>query len=139
MKKLYNTQKQITSSLAKFFKNIFNSISKPHLKILPSIIFGMIQSESVVTTDIVKKLKDDFSFVAPSSTVRRFERFFNNKKFKIYDLYNSLISHVISFYSSSCPNVYIAFDHMYCRDSFTVLLFSLRIGKQRDSFMVSLF
>lgn len=139
MIKLYNTQNQITSNLANFFKNIFPSISKPHLKVLPSIIFGMILSESVVTTDIVKKLKGDFSYISPSSTVRRLERFFNNDKFNIYKLYDAIISHVISTYSSRCPNVYITFDHMYCKDSFTVLLFSLRIGKQRNSTLVSLF
>ena len=34
---------------------------------------------------------------------------------------------------------HIAFDHMYCRDKFTILLFSLRIGKQRYPSLVSLF
>ena len=136
MSKLYNTQKQITSKLAKFFKEVFPDISKPHLKMVPAIIFGMIQSESVVTTDIVKKLKDDFSYVSPSSTVRRIERFLNNQKFNVYTLYDAIISHVISSYVSQCPNIYVAFDHMYCRDSFTVLLFSLRIGRQRGSFVV---
>lgn len=139
MIKLYNTQSQITSNLANFFKKVFPSISKPHLKILPAIIFGMIQSESVVTTDIVKKLKDYFYFVSPSSTVRRLERFFNNLKFDIYNLYEAIISFVISNYKLKNSNVYISFDHMYCKDKFTVFLLSLRIGKQRYSSMVSLF
>lgn len=139
MIKLYNTQSQITSNLANFFKKVFPSISKPHLKILPAIIFGMIQSESVVTTDIVKKLKDYFYSVSPSSTVRRLERFFNNLKFDIYNLYEAIISFVISNYKLKNSNVYISFDHMYCKDKFTVFLLSLRIGKQRYSSMVSLF
>ena len=54
MKKLYNTQANLASNLSKFFKNVFPNISKPHLKIIPFIILGMIESESVVTTDIVK-------------------------------------------------------------------------------------
>lgn len=139
MIKLYNTQSHITSNLADFFKKVFPAISKPHLKILPAIIFGMIQSESVVTTDIVKKLKDIFYFVSPSSTIRRLERFFNNPKFNVYHLYQSIISFVISHYNLKNSNVYISFDHMYCKDKFTVFLLSLRIGKQRYSFMVSLF
>lgn len=47
----------VASNLAKFFKNIFPCISKPHLKIVPNIILGMIQAESVVTSDIVKKIE----------------------------------------------------------------------------------
>lgn len=129
MFKLYNTQSNLASSLSKFFKNIFPSISKPHLKIIPFIILGMIQSESVVTSDIVKRLKGDFSFVSPSSSIRRLERFFNNEKFDVYDFYDAIIRCVISNYKSKNKNVYISFDHMYCRDSFTIFLLSLKIGK----------
>ena len=130
MKKLYNTQSNLASDLAKFFKNIFPTISKPHLKIIPFIILGMIQSESVVTTDIVKKLKGDFSLVSPFSTVRRLERFFYNPNFDIYSFWDSIISFVISNYKLKNNNVYISFDHMFCRNSFTIFLISLRIGKQ---------
>ena len=59
MNKLYNTQKNIASDLAKFLQKVTN-IKKPQLKIIPYIILGMIESESVVTTDIVKKLKTIF-------------------------------------------------------------------------------
>ena len=136
MVKLYNIQSNIASDLAKFFKFVSPNISKPHLKLIPFIILGMIQSESVVTTDIVKKLKGDFSWVNPFSTVRRLERFFNNPKFDIYSFWEDIIKYVISNYKLKNKNVYISFDHMFCRDSFTIFLVSLRIGKQRHSFMV---
>ena len=136
MVKLYNIQSNIASDLAKFFKFVSPNISKPHLKLIPFIILGMIQSESVVTTDIVKKLKGDFSLVSPSSTVRRLERFFNNPNFDIYSFWEDIIKYVISNYKLKNKNVYISFDHMFCRDSFTIFLVSLRIGKQRHSFMV---
>ena len=97
MKKLYNTQLDISTGLSQFFKNV-SKISKPNLKIIPNIIFGIIQAESVVTSDIVKKLKYDFSDVKSSSTIRRFERFFNNSKFDIYPFYDSIISYVIHNY-----------------------------------------
>ena len=42
MKKLYNTQLSLTSNLAKFFKFVSPNLSKPHLKLIPNIIFGMI-------------------------------------------------------------------------------------------------
>ena len=122
MFKLYNTQASIASTLSKFFKNIIPNISKPQLKIIPFIILGMIQSESVVTTDIVKTLKADFSLVSPFSSIRRLERFYNNSSFDIYLFYNYIIRHVISNFKSKNPNVYISFDHMYCRNSFTIFL-----------------
>ena len=49
-----------------------------------------------------------------------------------------LINEVLN-YKSKNNNVYISFDHMYCRNAFTIFLFSLRIGKQRHSYLVSLF
>ena len=90
----------------------------------------MVKSESVVTTDIVKNLKDHWSEAQPSSIVRRLERFFNNTLFKPYDFYDSIICHVIRNYKSKNKNVYISFDHTFCKDSFTILFFSLRVGKQ---------
>ena len=55
------TQEKITSGLKEFFEKF--SLSKPHLKSLIHIIIGMISAESVVTSDISRKLKDDFSSV----------------------------------------------------------------------------
>ena len=136
MLKLYNTQMNLASDLSKFFKNVVQNISKPQLKIIPYIILGMIEAESVVTTDIVKKLKGNFSYVNPFSTVRRLERFFNNPKFNVYDFYNDIISNVISNYKPKNKKIYISIDHMFCRDAFTVLFFSMKIDKQRYSNLV---
>lgn len=139
MNRLYNTQSHLASNLKNFFKTVAPNISKPHLKIIPYIILGMIESESVVTSDITKKLKGSFSLVNPSSNIRRLERFFNNDKFDIYSFFHSITSYVISNFKSANNNVYISFDHTYCKDSFSILVMSLRIGKQRYSSMVSLF
>lgn len=135
--KLYNTQKNISSDLTKFFKKVTN-ITKPQEKIIPYIILGMIEAESVVTTDIVKKLKGDFSLVYPSSTVRRLERFFNNEKFDVYNFYDDIIKETLSKYKPKNKNVYISIDHMFCRDAFTVLFFSLKVDKQRHTTVVSM-
>lgn len=136
MKKLYNTQAQITSALSKIFKYVYPNISKPQLKNSANIVFGIVKSESVVTSDIVKNLKDHWCDSKPSSIIRRFERFFNNNNFEPYKLFDSLISRIIKNYKFKNQNVYIAFDHMYCKNNFTTLLFSLRIGNQRYSSMV---
>lgn len=116
--KFYYTQEKIASSLRNFF-SIF-SISKPHLKSLSYIIIGMISAESVVTSDFARKLKDSFSPFA-------------------YSFYESFISHIISLFSIKHSNIHISFDHMFCKDKFTILLFSLRIGKQRYTYLVSMF
>ena len=130
MKKLYNTQSEITSNLSKFLKFVYPDISKPHLSNASNIIFGIIKSESVVTTDIIKNLKFPWSDSQPASIERRFQRFFNNKKFNPYDFYHSFILHTIRNYKFKNKNVHISFDHTYCRDNFTIFLISLRIGKQ---------
>ena len=135
MNKLYNTQENLARDLARFFQKV-TKIKKPQLKIIPYIILGMIESESVVTTDIVKKLKGNFSLVNPFSTVRRLERFFNHPKFDIYQFYHEIISHVISNYTPKHKEIHICMDHMYCRDDFTILVFSIKIDKQRHTIVV---
>lgn len=138
--KFYYTQEKIASSLRNFFSNF--SISKPHLNSLSYIIIGMISAESVVTSDISRKLKDDFSSILLESVERRFRRFFKSFSKFAYSFFESFISYVISHFCGThfCNrNLHISFDHMFCKDKFTILLFSLRIGKQRYSYLVSLF
>ena len=138
--KAYYNQEKFSSSLRKFFKKVF-TLSKPLLKNISYIITGMISAESVVTSDISKKLKDDFSFINLESIERRFRRFFNSFSSLAYSFYSSFISSIISRFKvkHSDKKVHISFDHMFCKDKFTILLFSLRIGKQRYSSLVSLF
>lgn len=92
--KFYYTQEKIASSLRIFFSNF--SISKPHLKSLSYIIIGMISAESVVTSDISRKLKDDFSSILLESVERRFRRFFKSFSEFAYSFFESFISYVIS-------------------------------------------
>lgn len=134
--KSYYTQEKIASSFRKFF-SIF-SLSKPHLKSLSYIIIGMIVAESVVTSDFSRKLKDSFSLIQLESIERRFRRFFKSFSSIAYSFYESFISYIISHFYVRHPDhsIHISFDHMFCKDKFTILLFSLRIGKQRYSSLV---
>ena len=136
MNKIYNNQTEIATKIKHFLQKVEPNIRKTQLKIIPYIILGMIEAESVVTTDIVKKLKGNFSSVMPSSTIRRFERFFNNSKFDVYSFYDNIISYTISNYNIKEKNVYVSIDHMFCRDDFTILFFSLKVDKQRYSTLV---
>ena len=124
-----------------FFKEIFEkifSLSLPHLKNLSSIITAMIDAESVVSADIARKFKDTYYPIQLSSLIRRFRRFFSSFSNVAYQFYEALISYIISKYriKHTDKKVHISFDHMFCKDKFTILLFSLRIGKQRYSFVV---
>ena len=101
MTKLYNTQTEITNKIREFLKISIPNLRKTQLNIIPEILFGMISSESVVTTDIAKCLKDDFSFIQLESIKKRIRRFFNNKLFDPENFYNSLIRSVISSYKKS--------------------------------------
>lgn len=135
--KVYYNQEIISSSFQKFFKKIF-SLSKPLLKTLSFIIIGIISAESVVNSDISRKLKDDFSYIQLESIERKFRRFFASFSSVAYSFFQSFISYIILHFSIKHRNdsIHISFDHMFCKDKFTILLFSLRIGKQRHSYLV---
>ena len=92
----------------------------------------MISAESIVASDIARKLKDNFSLVQLESIERRFRRFFNSFSSLAYSFYSSFISYIISKFSikHSDNKIHISFDHMFCKEKFTILLFSIRIGKQ---------
>ena len=132
MNLLYNTQSQITSSIEDFLKNNVFCLHRPQEKIIPSIIFGMIMGETVVSQDIARELKDDFSFVQLDSISRRIRRLLNNPRFNGYKFYEDIIKSVIANYKIKHPvkRIHLTVDHMYCKENYTVLFVSMRIGKQ---------
>ena len=132
MNKLYNTQTEITNKIRTFLKNSIPNLRKTQLNIIPEILFGMISSESVVSSDIAKSLKDEFSFVQLESIKKRIRRFFNNKLFDSENFYNSLITSVLSSYKKKHKDkrIHITFDHMFSHDNYVTLMFTMRIGKQ---------
>lgn len=135
--KAYYNQENISSNFQKIFKKIY-SMSKPTLKTLTFIIIGMISAESVVTSDVSRKLKDDFSYIQLESIERKFRCFFLSFSNIAYSFYNALISYIIAHFVIKHQNdsVHISFDHMFCKNKFTILLFSLRIGKQQNPSLV---
>lgn len=132
MTKLYNTQGYIVKNISKFLVKCNPNIRKTQLKIIPNIVFGMIVSESVCSSDIAKKLKNEFSLVQLESVTKRIKRFFKNKLFSSYDFYDSIIREVISSFKSkhSDKRVHIAFDHMFSHNNYVVFMITMRIGKQ---------
>lgn len=132
MKKLYNTQNDITSNLRNILKKIIPNIRKTQLNIIPEIIFGMIMSEYVITSDISFHLKDNFSLNLHDSNNKRIYRFLNNKLFNPYEFYENIIKYVISNFKAKHKDnhIHISLDHMFVKEKFTVIMFSLRIGNQ---------
>ncbi len=132
MSKLYNTQSDITSGFREFLKIAVPGIRKTQLNIIPHVIFGLIDAESVVTGDIAKVLKDEFCYVQTESIERRIRRLFNNKHFDPYDFYASIIKYIIPKYKVKHGNqkIHITFDHMFSHDNYTTLMFTMRVGKQ---------
>lgn len=132
MTTIYNTQDEIATNIKYFLLKVSPNIRKTQLNIIPYILLGMINSESVVASDISKQLKGKFSLVKHDSVVKRIRRFFKNKLFDPYAFYHTIISHVIKNYKKKHPDkrVHIAFDHMFSHDNYTVFMISMRIGKQ---------
>ena len=129
---IYNNQEDFATKFSSFLKNIIPNIRKTILNILPYVFIGMIDSESVVASDISNSLKGNFSLVQHDSVIKRIRRFFNNKLFNPYDFYDHIIKFVIKNYKLKHKDrrVHIIFDHMFSHDNYTVFMISMRIGKQ---------
>ena len=133
MNKLYNTQSDFASSFNYFLKKVFPSVRKTQLNILPHIIWGMICAESSVASDIAKHIKgSNFDNVQFDSITKRIRRFFNNDLFDPYAFYDAFISYAISNYKKKHKDnrIHIIIDHMFSHNNYTVLMISMRIGKQ---------
>ena len=132
MSNLYNTQEEIASKIKAFLLNVFPNFRKTQLNIIPYIIIGMLLSHSIVSSNIAKSLKGKFSFIQFDSIVRRIRRFFSNKLFNPYFFYETIIKFIISHYKlkHSDHTIFISFDHTYSNENYTILLFSMKVGKQ---------
>lgn len=92
---------------------------------------SLIEAESVITADLAKSAKfTNFSSNA-DSIQKRFWRFFNNKNIDSYSLYDSLIKCVINNISSvKHKELIVTLDHMFTKNNFVTLMFTLKIDKQ---------
>lgn len=131
MNKLYYNQNLIASKLITFFSILSLKLSKPNLKTLAFSIISLIDSESVVTADLANSFNSNQFSSNSDSIQKRFWRFFYNKNINIYDTYNSIINYVISNIKNVRHNeLIVSMDHMFIKDNFVVLMFSLKIDSQ---------
>ena len=131
MIKLYNIMEDIAIGFEEHFKKLNIKLSKPTLKMLPTLITAMIDSESVVTADMAKVIKLDNFSNNTESFQKRICRFLNNEKIDIYKIYNEIITDVISKISSTRHDeLIVTLDHMYTKNKYVTLMFTLRVDKQ---------
>ena len=122
-------------SFVKSFHNFFSSFSnqKTFLNFLPDFLFGLINSESITLSEIALSIVPLHKDIFLSSIERRCSRFLNNPNFFIHDIFDSIITDVLSRFKISHPDInrfFVSFDHMFVEEKHTILMFSLRIGKQ---------
>ncbi len=131
MNKFYNNIDQIATNLIIFFTSICLSLSKPNKKMLAFSIISMINSESVVTANLANSI-NSISFSNNTDSIqKRFWRFFNNNNVNIYDSFNSIVKYVISNISNvKHKELIVTMDHMFIKDNYVILMFTLKIDSQ---------
>lgn len=132
MFKFYNIQSDITRGFKDFIEKSVPNIRKTQLNFLPSLMFGMISSESCASSDIAKSLNDELKWAQYDSVVKRINRFFNNNHFDGKVFFNKVILSILDNYKNKHPNnrVHITFDHMFSHDNYSVFMFTMRLGTQ---------
>ena len=132
MNKLYNNEMVVVKGLSDFFENIGFKLSRPQAKIVPHIITSIINAENVTTLDISKCYIDDSFLSNQSSIEKKLWRFFNNNKFNGIEFFNSSIKYIIN-NNIGCMRhnkLVVVVDHMYMKNNFVTLMFTLKVGKQ---------
>lgn len=131
MNKLYNEKNIIANGLLNFFKNLEFYFTKPQVKTLPYLISSIILSENITTADISKVYIDDSLLTNDSSIQKKLWRFFNNSKFDGIAFYNAAIKYIVHNLKSLRHNkLIVVMDHMFMKNNFVTLMFSLKIGEQ---------
>lgn len=128
---MLNNQEYITAELEKMLYKVL-SISSKRLKNLVYIVIGIILSKSVVISDISEKLKDSYTEATEQSKIKRIYRFFSSFLVNSDYLYYNFIDEVLKNYIKRSKNnkIVIIFDHTTLDERFTILQFSLRVGKR---------
>lgn len=131
MNKLYNKNNTIVKDLLDFFTKIDFYFSKPQLKVLPNITSSIALAENITTADISKVYIDNSLLTNDSSIQKKIWRFLNNPKFNGNLFFKETIKYIISNLKSlRHDKLTVVIDHMYMRNNFVILMFSLKVGNQ---------
>ena len=131
MIQLYNTNHDIVNSLANFLQNIDYFMSKPIINNIANILPAIIEAENITELDLSKCLHSSSGSFNLESFQKKVWRLLNNKNLSAYNLYNAYISKIIEKLPKPRHNkLIVIFDHMYVRNNYIVLMFSLKVGGQ---------
>lgn len=131
MYKLYNDYTTVVNKFRSYFSNF--SSSKTLLNFLPLLFISLIYAESPTFSKISLSLfQHSNSNIHLDSITKRISRTLHNHNFSFHSIFDSIVMDCLSRYKLSHydSNIHVSFDHMFVKNNFTVLMFTLRIGKQ---------
>lgn len=135
---LYNIVPYVSTTFSQNYLKLFDFfltschfMPLPFLKFLPTFSLAIASRESVIASDIASVIAPNFG-INLDSALKKIQRFLSNQNYDFSFFYHKFISNVISTYKIKHPDkrVHIVFDHMHAEEKFTVLMFSLKVGKQ---------
>ena len=99
---------------------------------LVAIVIGIINSKSVIASDIASELKDDYSEGKEPSKIKRIYRFFGNTQLKPEINYYYFVKYVLENYKPKAQRgkINIIIDYTTVEDKFLILQMILKVGKR---------
>lgn len=121
----------IYDNLLNFFLKSCPWFNLDFIKFLPAISLAIASKESIISSDLASFIasKHDINF---DSALKNISRFLSNHNYDFNFFYSKFISLLLSSYKIKHPDkrVHLIFDHMFIEHTFTILMFTLKIGKQ---------
>lgn len=131
MSKLYNTEEYFVNNFKDYFSKLDYHLSLPKLNTISHFIPAIVSAENITTLDISKVFHSYSDILNIDSIKKKLWRFLNNPSFNGVDLFNSFIKSVINNISFLKHNkLFVCLDHMFVRNNFVVLMFTLKINNQ---------
>lgn len=138
MSKLYQNSSNLSSPFSNLYLNFFNKVLPsysfmplPFLNFLPSFVISILRKESIIFQDLAYLIAPNYQ-IGFDSAVKKIKRFLSNSNYDFDFFFSNFISNIISNYKIKHDDnrVHIAFDHMDIENNFSVLMFSIKIGKR---------
>ena len=137
MSKSYNKNSSLSSPNLNVFSNLLdkslsfaNFLPLPFLRFISLFSLSLLQSESIIISDIASTIAP-LKNTSLDSAERYITRSLNNPNYDFHHFYFKFIQNIMSTYKVKHDDnkVIISLDHMYIEDRYTILMFTLRVGK----------
>ena len=137
MSKSYNKNPSLSSPNLNIFSNLLdkslsyaNYLPLPFLKFISLFSLSLLQSESIIISDIASTIAP-LKNTSLDSAERYITRSLRSPNYDFHHFYFKFIQNIMSTYKVKHDDnkVIISLDHMYVEDRYTILMFTLRVGK----------